>query len=232
MKKISFIPSSELSEIVVDSPLSSKKFIPEWYKKIVPINEKNISFNKDLDQINTNVKMCMPFFDALTCGYIQKTWSDILIKNYNGEVSFNFAVKPEIVKFRGRPNIPIDDRYYPYEFIFIQPWIPKLPKGYSALITHPFNRTDLPFHVLSGIVDYDVFHHVPGGNIPFYLKNNFEGIIPSGTPMYQIIPFKRESWINKKEKFDPIVSKKKEHLVMQNFINSYKNRFWFKKIYN
>ena len=34
-------------------------------------------------------------------------------------------------------------------------------------------------------------------------KRNFEGIIPSGTPMIQIIPFKRESWTLGVKKYNP-----------------------------
>jgi antitoxin (DNA-binding transcriptional repressor) of toxin-antitoxin stability system len=35
---------------------------------------------------------------------------------------------------------------------------------------------------------------IPHGSIPFYIKNGFEGVIKSGTPVAQIIPFKQENW--------------------------------------
>ena len=34
----------------------------------------------------------------------------------------------------------------------------------------------------------------------FYIKEGFEGIIPEGTPIMQIIPFLRENWVLKKNK--------------------------------
>ena len=43
-------------------------------------------------------------------------------------------------------------------------------------------------------------------NVPFVIKNNFSGIIERGTPMFQVIPFKREKWDSK---FD--VKKPNEH---------------------
>jgi hypothetical protein len=35
------------------------------------------------------------------------------------------------------------------------------------------------------------------GNIPFFIKEGFSGVIPKGTPIAQVIPFKRESWTSK-----------------------------------
>jgi hypothetical protein len=61
-----------------------------------------------------------------------------------------------------------------------------------VLLTHPLNREDLPFHVTSGIIDSDVFFNA--GNIPFFIKEDFEGVIPKGTPIAQLIPIKRYDW--------------------------------------
>jgi hypothetical protein len=68
----------------------------------------------------------------------------------------------------------------------------KLPKGYSALFTHPLNRFDLPFFTASGIVDAD--YGMGGGGVSFCIDKNFEGVIPAGTPIVQIFPFKRDDW--------------------------------------
>jgi hypothetical protein len=45
-----------------------------------------------------------------------------------------------------------------------------------------------------GIIDTDVYHAAGKNSVPFFLKEGFTGLIPSGTPMYQIIPIKREPW--------------------------------------
>ena len=33
------------------------------------------------------------------------------------------------------------------------------------------------------------------GNVPFFIKSGFEGVIPAGTPIAQLIPIKREKWV-------------------------------------
>ena len=49
-----------------------------------------------------------------------------------------------------------------------------------------------PIKVFEGIVDTDQQHIM---NFPFVYKDpEFEGIIPAGTPIVQVIPFKREKW--------------------------------------
>jgi hypothetical protein len=74
-------------------------------------------------------------------------------------------------------------------------WCIKTPKGYSSVFTHPINRPDLPFYTLGGVIDTDKWGEA--GSHPFLLKKGWEGIIPAGTPIIQIIPFKREGWVNK-----------------------------------
>jgi hypothetical protein len=81
-------------------------------------------------------------------------------------------------------------------------WGIQPPKGYGALLTHPINRYDLPFSTTSGYVDFDEYP-LPG-NVSFHVKDNFEGVIPAGTPLMSIIPIKREAWIgfeNRSEEF-------------------------------
>jgi hypothetical protein len=50
----------------------------------------------------------------------------------------------------------------------------------------------LPFYVPSAIVDSD--KKFPPADIRFVLRRDFEGIIKEGTPIYQLLPFTRESW--------------------------------------
>jgi hypothetical protein len=50
----------------------------------------------------------------------------------------------------------------------------------------------LPFYVPSAIVDSDIWA-LPAF-IPFFIKRNFIGKIEKGTPIFQMIPIKREDW--------------------------------------
>jgi hypothetical protein len=227
--KIEFIPSTKQCELYVKSPMPAKNYLPEWYKEIKPVTKSSLKFNNYGPELN--VKMCMPFLDSMTAGYIQETWCDIFIEYKNDEIHYRYSEDPEIISIRERVSLPITDEYYPFEFVWKEPWTAKLPKGYSAIVTHPFNSVDLPFFTLTGIVDADMYNHTRLGNHPFYLKSGFTGIIPAGTPMYQIIPFKRESWESAKLEYDPFESEKKHYLIGRKFFGSYRDLFWQKKEY-
>jgi hypothetical protein len=230
--KIEFIPANKNVEIYVDRPLSAKKFIPDWYKNTLVFNEKNVFFDEKNNEItNLGLKKCMPFIDSLTCGYIQSTWCDIYINCSDDKIEIRSSTGPKIIIAREKNNLEIPVFFHNIEFAWKNQWLPKLPDKYSILLTHPLNRYDLPFQTLSGIIDSDKFYHTPNGNFPFFLKKEFSGFIPAGTPMYQLIPFKRENWessiISYSEKIEKEYGKS-----FKKFFGFYKNNFWNKKQYN
>jgi hypothetical protein len=229
---IEFIPSSKDVEIFVSSPIPSKNFIPNWYKsgKLVP--KKFLHDKKTGEIINKPLKMCVPFLDSLTHGYIQESWCDIKIEKNENEINFYYSSEPKIMDVRDASSVKTNGSYYEIEFIWKMPWETKTLDGYSILITHPLNRIDLPFYTLSGIIDSDKFYHGRFGNLPFYIKKDFEGIIPAGTPLFQIIPIKRTNFKSKKQKFNNDFSNKKYYETIKNFYGIYKNKFWQKKEFN
>ena len=101
----------------------------------------------------------------------------------------------------------------------------------ALVITHPLNRNDLPWIVLSGVVDADV-HPLRPGNMPLFIKENFEGIIPKGTPIFQLIPFKRENW--EKQKDPGLVKSFVKHIYNVNSViyGWYKDNAWTRKNYS
>lgn len=232
--KITFVPATKKAELLVPPPKPTKLYIPDWFKNIPAVNEKNMNIN-EMGNPNSNVKNCIPFLDVLTTGYTQETWTDIYIESdEDGHVTYNQSsvVAPEIMSNRDVFHLPIEKYYYNFEFTWSQLWMPKVEDGYSCLITNPINRTELPFYTVSAIVDSDKMNYAYGGNLPFYIKKGFSGLIPAGTPMYQIIPFKRESWTMKVEKFDNVKSMIGANNLRKNFIGSYKKRLWSKKEFN
>jgi hypothetical protein len=229
---IEFVASHQDVETLVPMPKPAKMYIPDWYKDIRTNNDPHNHGSKN------NLKRCVPYLDALTTGYIQETWTDIQIqRDMRGMPTFNIPIYPKVIDVRESVSVKIPDVYYPVEFVWKLHWYPKLPKGWSALITSPLNRLDLPFRSLTGVLDSDVFYHMlpdpvnGGGNYPFFLLNGFEGIIPVGTPMYQIIPFKRENWKAVAEKFDFNQSLKRGFEVRKFMTSGYKRAFWQKKTY-
>ena len=230
--KIEFIAGSKEAELLIPPPSPAKFYIPKFYKSAESLNIDKLSVN-DIRSGNSSVKMCLPFLDALTAGYIQETWCDIHIDFTNNEIQYIYPHQIEIISHRDKTAFEDEtfsnSGFIPFEFVWKRNWIPKLPNGYSLLITHPLSRFDLPFYTLSAIVDADVFYHHPVGNIPFYLKNSFSGVIPAGTPMYQMIPIKRENWKKQNIQFSEDVIKRSSK---KSFHGMYKKYFRKNKKYN
>ena len=139
---------------------------------------------------------------------------------------------PEIFSARDNVSLPLGDEYYPIEFVWKTPYRVVLPKGWSLLVTHPFNRLDLPFTTLTGIIDSDVFHHATFGNMPFHIKSNFEGLIPAGTPMFQLLPIYRADWDSEALPFDKKELDRLHAQMYKKFWGHYRDKFWHKKTYN
>ena len=72
-------------------------------------------------------------------------------------------------------------------------WTIELEPGYSLFATHPVNRADLPFRLLTGIVDSDRFTDVGILFPAVWTDANFEGVLPRGTPVAQCFPILREA---------------------------------------
>lgn len=228
---IEFIPSSKDHELCTIPPKPSKLYIPEWYKKTESFPKK-LKFDDGGVPENLGIKQCIPFLDGLGSGYIQETHCDLYFDFESDTFEYFYSLKPQIISHRSKHHLPIENDFYPIEFVWKMPWIPKLPKGYSLLLTHPLNRIDLPFFTTSAVIDSDRFYHSSQGNYPFYIKKNFSGIIPAGTPMYQMIPIKRNNWKSKLHKFDKNVFKKRNAMVQRKMFGGYKKEFWQKKEYS
>jgi hypothetical protein len=214
--KITFVPGTKDIEDTVMFPQPAKNFIPDWYK--------DIKVGKDF----SNVKKCIPFLDSMSSGYVQATWCDINIIDEEEGLKVVFDSKVTLFSYRETSDMPVDNSFYNIEFVWQRPWSTILPDGYSALVVHPLNRFDLPFMTLSGIVDFDKSMHTRIGNIPFYIKKGFTGIIPAGTPMFQIIPIKREDWKSENQEYRDFFWEKKisERKGLSNF---YKKGVWQRK---
>jgi len=233
-KKITFKPLSELAEGVVPRPEPARIYTPEWWKSMPAfVNGGKPEFKQD-GMPDSSVKMCVPFADTFRFGYIQCTWTDIHVEPHEYDKDsfvLHTASEPKALSIRTHSQLSEFhqvDSYYPLELVWKTQWVPKLPKGYSALLVHPLNRDDLPFTTLSGIIDADKYHQDDDGNHPFYIKRGFSGIIPAGTPMYQIIPFKRDDWVSDVEAYSKQVVY--DGLKAHNKLwGAYKDRVWTKK---
>jgi len=193
-------------------PKTADRFVPDWYKNL----ESYLGGEKAPDgngSTSATAKRCMPIFDAISGGYILTTYVDVWVKQQpqipegtfmdeNTDMS-TFPTQPfyEWPSFGPLGFHPVEqmpehpskgDHKISYPK-WINPWAITTPPGYSVLFISPMHR-DSMFTILPGIVDTD--QYAAPVNFPFVLNeaNKFEGLIPAGTPMAQVIPFKRDSW--------------------------------------
>jgi hypothetical protein len=225
-KKLKFDISDD---IAIDTLSKASANIPKWYSEIPRFYSDDPSTS-----INSHtVKLCSPFLEAMIIGYHVLCPVDIqVITKEDGQIEFkwrsvfNPAVerKNENIKHVSAPTGYSNLNHFVWKF----PVAINIPEGYSILITHPLNRNDLPFYTLSGVVDGEYTMAV-GGNLPFFIKEGFNGIIKQGTPIAHVIPFKRENW--EIEKTAGVVDLGRKNRVKTTAVISgwYKNNHWRKK---
>ena len=218
-------------------PVPASELIPDWYKNTNSyINDLKIpNPGRDSNSTTATIKKCMPIFDAISSGYIIKSPADVyVIQRTNDDGStypwFEWA-NFNLIEFHDKKQAELhpslNDLVFPK---WVNPWGIKTPKGYSVLFIQPMHR-DLPFKILPGIVDTDTYH-MPV-SFPFTLNDiNFQGLIPAGTPIVQVIPFKREGWemeLGSQKTLEDM--KKQSNKLRSKFYDSYKTQFRQKKEY-
>ena len=165
---------------IIPDPHPAISNIPSAYKKMKVFQSESF-FSK-------TVKKCMPFLDALTCGYIipfpidqayrydKENKRAIFETNENLPSDFTKSLG---ISFHENFQITEDLRYNKRTveavFKFMNPWV-------------------IPFKIIDGIVDTDTY--TQNIHFPFYWTNphNETVTLESGSPMVLVIPFKRDSW--------------------------------------
>jgi len=230
---VEWIPQSEYAYDHIPPPKPAKNYIPTWYKDLTPFyggqHPTICSSRADVTE-----KLCMPLFDTFTTGYIQESWCDVYVNiESDGRVSMIQAdqsvdmIHPRVDKNK---IIPKNKGYVDFHINWKTSWEPKTPKGWSTYYTHPLNQYDMPFRTIDGIIDTDRWWI--GGDIPFLLQNQFQGIIPAGTPLYQMFFIKRENWRSKINKYDQKEQRNLYNKVFNSFYGGYRKFMWEKKNYD
>jgi len=209
-KKIEFVLDSGYT-LPINIPIPAASILPNWWKEGESfINRETGALDMSTPDLKAaGMKSCMPFLDALNSGYFLTTWVDIEItKNDGVEIKYKYldknskgeniysAIDWGMVKERNGAigyTIPRPAGHSHNHMVWDSKWGWEVPKGWSVLVTHPLNQAQLPFTTLSAIVDSD--RYVPHGNIPFFLKEGWTGVIEKGTPFAQLIPINRQEWM-------------------------------------
>lgn len=187
--KITFTNVSSFSDLEQPKPASA--FIPGWYKNMNSYTNNDKKPNGTGDTTAT-IKRCMPVFDAITAGYIIVSPADVYVSIKNGVQHFEWA-NLGLISFHLIEQAPEHPLKKPHSYPkWVNHWAIKTPKGYSTAFVQPMHRESV-FTILPGIVDTDTY--TAPVNFPMVINDpEFEGLIPKGTPIAQVIPFKRDTW--------------------------------------
>ena len=176
-------------------PQLAKAGLPDWLKQMAPRVDSSLHGRS----IRT-VKQCPPFIDAMSSGFLILLPCDVTVDA--GRFSWDWALPPLSVP--NHPRAPLS--FHVPEQLSGSPlaqgqrstlkfnsfWTIELEPGWSLLAMHPINREDLPFRLVTGLVDADRFNDA-GINFPAIWNDpDFRGVLPRGTPIAQCLAIRRD----------------------------------------
>ena len=240
MPTIRFYPFSEATASFVPGPKPASKVVPDWYR-MQPGNKGDSEMIPANGMAASTIKRCMPIFDAMTAGYMIVAPCDIHLDATNPD-RLEWQIPAQLQQHKADlfathapeqyENYPIDpERYHKQLFRILPTWSVGTDEGYSVLFTNPYHTDESPLWAFTGLIDTDTF--ISEGHVSFLVKKDFKGIIKQGTPLYQLIPFKRDEWHAEymdAEKSRSLFDRQRLNL-RSTFINGYKNKFRAKKEY-
>jgi len=212
-------------------PKPARNSLPQWYLELEAYHGGKPSLEDNA--INDTAKRCIPMIDVMSTGYILFTPTDINVTlDENGVHYFQW---PHARGIELHSNWQLKGHKKAEQFVgipkYVMDWAIWTPPGYSCLITPPFNRDDSVFEIFSGVIDTDKYH-IPG-SLPFLLSDpKFTGLIPAGTPLAQVTPFRRESYkMTIGDESDVKESEGQFEILRSVFRNAYRKFFWSPKSY-
>lgn len=207
----------------------AKNNVPQWYKDIARwIGDKP----KIYPSRNHTMKHCIPLLDSITSGYVITLPYDVMVEQKNNKPFLTWLSDGEQIVKRDKKTfepMPTPIGFHNEMFAIRIPMSFKLPKGYSLIFTQPFNRFDLVTMTMTAIIDAD--SEIYSGEAPLFIKEGFEGVIKQGTPIAQLIPFKRENWVSEETKGlnnKASLNHKRSTSILSGW---YKNNIWKRKSY-
>jgi hypothetical protein len=175
-------------------PIPARSALPDWLRAM-----PRTAFSETHGQDVRTVKQCPPFVDAMAHGFVIPLPCDITV--HDGVLSWDWDRPP--LSIDSHPKSPLSFHapaqvagtpfFNPDAVIvkFNSFWTIELEAGYSLFATHPVNRADLPFRLLTGLVDCDRFSDVGVLFPAVWINPQFEGVLPRGKPVAQCFPVAR-----------------------------------------
>ena len=170
-------------------PVPARAVLPDWLRRMAPRADSAVHART----IRT-VKQCPPFVDAMSHGFMILLPCDVSVAR-GGVFGWEWPLPASALQ--SHPRAPLSF-HVPEQVVgsplargqqsaikFNSFWTIELEAGWSLLATHPVNRDDLPFRLVTGLVDADRFNAV-GINFPaVWTDPDFVGVLPRGTPVAQ-----------------------------------------------
>lgn len=182
-----FIPrDNRLAEV---SPWQNSKKKPDWW---------NLQ-KKEMGSIRT----CYGTSDFISLGVTLPMWSNVSVRPASNGMDFELRCDPiatvdgdgivnriEGFSASSVSSCPFTEQrkingHYPK---LVTPWLVKTAPGWSTLILPRILEPNPNYTVMPGVVHTDYYHVI---NIVLVVTTDQPFTIPLGTPMYQLIPFKR-----------------------------------------
>lgn len=175
-------------------PVPARQVLPDWLRAM-PRAAFSAMHGEDL----RTVKHCPPFVDAMSAGFVIPLPCDLTMEA--GRITWNWDLPP--LSARHHPRAPISFHspaqvegtplWAPDQVVvkFNSFWTVELPEDWSLFAMHPANRLDLPFRLLSGLVDADRFRDVGILFPALWVDPAFTGTLPRGTPIAQCLAVPR-----------------------------------------
>jgi len=175
-------------------PVPARAALPDWLRRM-----PRAAFSATHGAEVRTVKQCPPFVDAMAYGFVMPLPCDVTVRD--GQLSWDWRLPPLAAAMHPRSpvsfHVPAQVEGTPLHqpdralVKFNSFWTVELEPGWSLFATHPVNRTDLPFRLLSGLVDADRFHDIGILFPAVWTDRDFDGVLPRGTPVAQCFPVPR-----------------------------------------
>jgi len=173
---------------VLAPPVPAKEVMPDWFKRLPAVDKARLSPTNHA----ITVKRCMPFFDALATGWILPLAATVRLEirdeGRTVDAGWDFdrmmVSNHSIHQVTGNPQEPRPpSKFHNY-------WTIRTPPGWSCLFVPPLNRPNPVVEVVAGVVDTDTY--ISQVHFPFFaIAADGLYVLEKGTPLVQIIPFRR-----------------------------------------
>jgi hypothetical protein len=174
---------------VLPRPVPARQALPDWLRTMPPR-----AFSELHGQRIRTVKQCPPFVDAMSYGFVIPLPCDVRVGD--GRFDWDWDLPPLSVaehprsplSFHSPAQVVGTPMHDPHSIVvkFNSYWTIELEPGWSLFAMHPVNRLDLPFRLLSGLVDADRFNEVGIFFPALWVDAGYRGVLQRGTPVAQV----------------------------------------------